>query len=156
MQNITKKALVATMLISCGIAHADDTHLIVQTRTGNSQFELNTLQSISLNETGIGIKDKNGKIDAFEYENIEKFYFQMLVNMIETNPVTTFHVNIDKTGSMLNIQGVDDFSNINIYNMNGQIVKKMSQWKGNSIDISSLTPGVYIIQVNKQALKFKK
>ncbi len=156
MQKMVKKALAAAMLIPCGVAHADDTHLVVQAKDGNSQFALTALQSISLNETGIGVKDKKGETGAFDYANIEKLYFNMIVSMVEANPVTTFHVSLDATGSTLRLQGVDGFSNVNIYSMNGQIVKKLSHWKGNSIDISALVPGVYIIQVNNQALKFKK
>ncbi|MCI6671612.1 MAG: T9SS type A sorting domain-containing protein [Prevotella sp.] len=156
MERMVKKLLIAGMLIPFGIAHADDTDLVVQTKSGKSEFALSNLPTIHLNETSIGVKGAKGETAAFEYADIEQLYFKMVVNMIEANLATTFQVNLDETGTTLHLQGIDDFSNVNIFSMNGKIVKKLAHWKGNKIDISSLVPGVYIIQVNNQALKFKK
>lgn len=149
--------LVAMMLLSCGVAHADDTNLIVQTKTGESKFALNTIKCIKLEDAGISVNINGGENVAFNYSDIDKLYFQMLVSMIESNNnVASFNVSIEGDGSTLFINGVDKVSNVNIYSMNGCIVKKMTNFSGTSIDISGLASGIYIIQVNNQALKFKK
>lgn len=43
-----------------------------------------------------------------------------------------------------------------IVSASGRIVMQQKQWDGNSLDISSLTDGVYILAVGNAAFKFIK
>lgn len=156
MQKITKKMLVAAMLLSCGIAQADDTqHLVVLTKNGSNQYELKTVKNIVLNESGITVNGEKSELASFDYASVEKIYF-MLASKIAESTVAKFSVSLDADGSVLRLLGVEGATNVRVFSMDGRMVKNLSQWKGSAIDVADLTHGVYIIQVDNQAVKFKK
>ena len=53
----------------------------------------------------------------------------------------------------LNIMGVDESATLAVYNLSGKCIIKD---KGNTIDVSSLSQGTYILQINEQYVKFIK
>lgn len=59
------------------------------------------------------------------------------------NPVT----------NTLNIVGVDESATLAVYNLSGKCVIKD---KGNTVDVSTLSQGTYILQINEQYVKFIK
>lgn len=59
------------------------------------------------------------------------------------NPVT----------NTLNIMGVDESASLAVYNLSGKCVIKD---KGNTVDVSTLSQGTYILQINEQYVKFIK
>ena len=59
------------------------------------------------------------------------------------NPVT----------NTLNIVGVDESASLAVYNLSGKCVIKD---KGNTVDVSTLSQGTYILQINEQYVKFIK
>ena len=50
------------------------------------------------------------------------------------------------TSGRLNITGLNDPADANIYSINGQLIKSIQQIN-NSIDISELTTGIYILKM---------
>ena len=53
----------------------------------------------------------------------------------------------------LNIMGVNESASLAVYNLSGKCIIKD---KGNTIDVSSLSQGTYILQINEQYVKFIK
>ncbi|MBR3871946.1 MAG: T9SS type A sorting domain-containing protein [Paludibacteraceae bacterium] len=53
----------------------------------------------------------------------------------------------------LNIQGVDENTPLEVYNLTGKSVLKD---KGTELDVTSLSQGTYILRINNQYVKFIK
>jgi hypothetical protein len=53
----------------------------------------------------------------------------------------------------LSIQGVDENTALEVYNLTGKSVLKD---KGTELDVTSLTQGTYILRINNQYVKFIK
>ncbi|MDY6205174.1 MAG: T9SS type A sorting domain-containing protein [Prevotella sp.] len=155
MRNFTKQMLVAALLLPCGMVHADDTDVVVKTKNGSAQYGIKTVKSIALGADGITINRNEATAESFGYDSIEKIYF-MLVTQIAETTVADFTVSMDASGSFLTIKGAESKADINIFSMNGTRVKSIKGWNGADIRISDMPKGIYIIQVNNQALKFKK
>ena len=61
-----------------------------------------------------------------------------------------------KTSNTLKVDGLSAPADAFIVSASGRIVMQQKQWDGNSLDISSLTDGVYILAVGNAAFKFIK
>ena len=53
----------------------------------------------------------------------------------------------------LNIQGVDENTPLEVYNLTG---KSLLKDKGTELDVTSLSQGTYILRINNQYVKFIK
>gem|GEM_PF-1568148 len=47
-------------------------------------------------------------------------------------------------------------ADIAIVSLSGRLVNRIGGWQGESVDVSSLAPGLYLITINSQTLKFIK
>ena len=98
----------------------------------SSDFYFSDIVKITFNEEGTAI-----------IENAETSKTNVYPNPVKDNLTLT------NAGNLLG-------SDICIYSTTGQLVAKHSQWNGESIDVSHLTPGVYFVNTNSTTLKFVK
>ena len=54
------------------------------------------------------------------------------------------------------ISGINDFQQMNIYSIDGRLVRHDTVGSGQNIDISELPQGLYYVNINKQNLKLIK
>lgn len=96
-----------------------------------------------------------GKIGTFSLSDITKLFFSDKEgNVTEINPDGA--LKFAKTGNTLKVDGLSAPADAFIVSASGRIVMQQKQWDGNSLDISSLTDGVYILAVGNAAFKFIK
>lgn len=96
-----------------------------------------------------------GKIGTFSLSDITKLFFSDKEgNVTEINPDGA--LKFAKTGNTLKVDGLSAATDAFIVSASGRIVMQQKQWDGNSLDISSLTDGVYILAVGNAAFKFIK
>ena len=97
----------------------------------------------------------SGKIGTFSLSDITKLFFSDKEgNVTEINPDGA--LKFAKTGNTLKVDGLSAATDAFIVSASGRIVMQQKQWDGNSLDISSLTDGVYILAVGNAAFKFIK
>ena len=99
--------------------------------------------------------DDSGKIGTSSLSDITKLFFSDNEgNVTEINPDGA--LKFAKTGNTLKVDGLSAPADAFIVSASGRIVMQQKQWDGNSLDISSLTDGVYILAVGNAAFKFIK
>jgi hypothetical protein len=60
-------------------------------------------------------------------------------------------------GDLLEVVGnIDAPARLQIYAISGSRVMLSPQWQGESVDVSALTPGLYILKINNNRIKFLK
>jgi hypothetical protein len=89
-----------------------------------------------------GANDKVVKLDVNALSTNE---FDRKTPMIFPNP----------TSSILNIKNLEDVNNINIYDLNGRLIKEFKTPK-RQIDVSMLVDGIYILRVDQNYIRFVK
>lgn len=96
-------------------------------------------------------------LKTFDLKNIKTITFESITDGISA-------VTADKMGSLkasvigqsLHITGAGEPSDLTIFTITGQVVKQQTAWSGADINISTLTPGVYVVKVNNKVAKFSK
>ena len=119
-------------------------------------FAVGDIGKITFTESTMDVYGKDsGKIGTFSLSDITKLFFSDKEgNVTEINPDGA--LKFAKTGNTLKVDGLSAATDAFIVSASGRIVMQQKQWDGNSLDISSLTDGVYILAVGNAAFKFIK
>lgn len=131
--------------------------LIIETSDGNSEtYSLKEIRKMTFSDNLLNITKKNSaKSDSYTFEDILKMYFVQEGSDIkyvgEESPLKLI-----KTDNSLSVKGIEEYSPLRLYGINGHLFKNIQQWDGSAIDISNLAPGTYILVVGNQPFKFIK
>jgi hypothetical protein len=101
------------------------------------------------NSASMTVVDKDGN----QFAGYLKILFAEAETGIEELDIASVFVYPNPVVNTLNIQGVDENTLLEVYNLTGKSVLKD---KGTELDVTSLTQGTYILRVNNQYVKFIK
>ncbi|MDO4159081.1 MAG: T9SS type A sorting domain-containing protein [Prevotellaceae bacterium] len=152
--------MIAAMSFST-VALADDDNIVVQTQTGNNAYGISDVRCISFGDNDVTVIKSDASGDTYAFDGIKKIYFEPIATgLVSTKKLSEekLTVFIPKDGSYLSIGGWQDgkSADVDIFSVSGSKVISIKQWKGESVNISSLSHGVYVIKINNQTAKFKK
>ena len=101
------------------------------------------------NSASMTVVDNNGN----EFAGYVKILFAEKETSIEEIGFTQVYVFPNPVVNTLTIQGVDENTPLEVYNLTGASVL---QDKGAELDVTSLNQGTYILRINNQYVKFIK
>lgn len=153
-----KKQLLTIALLAGALTASAGVNLVVSGQQQQS-FAVGDIGKITFTESTMDVYGKDsgkiGKIGTFSLSDITKLFFSDKEgNVTEINPDGA--LKFAKTGNTLKVDGLSSATDAFIVSASGRIVMQQKQWDGNSLDISSLTDGVYILAVGNAAFKFIK
>ncbi len=150
-----KKQLLTIALLAGALTASAGVNLVVSGQQQQS-FAVGDIGKITFTESTMDVYGKDSsKIGTFSLSDITKLFFSDKEgNVTEINPDGT--LKFTKTGNTLKVDGLSAATDAFIVSASGRIVMQQKQWDGNSLDISSLTDGVYILAVGNAAFKFIK
>ncbi len=153
---IVKSLLPALSLLLTVPAFADETNLTIGTAEGNTDYGIAKVKTLVFSESSMQVKLADGTTSAeFPYANLQKIYFSEVSSGVQTVELDKgITITMDAERNNLIVNGNVD-GEVNIYNLAG--VKVINQTNGNgTIFIGDLANGVYVLEINKKAIKFKK
>lgn len=152
-----KKQLLTIALLAGTLTASAGVNLVVSGQQQQS-FAVGDIGKITFTESTMDVYGKDsGKIGTFSLSDITKLFFSDKEGegtVTEINPDGA--LKFAKTGNTLKVDGLSAPADAFIVSASGRIVMQQKQWDGNSLDISSLTDGVYILAVGNAAFKFIK
>lgn len=104
-----------------------------------------------------GGTEEGTTLKTFDLKNITSITFESVtdgINAVTADKVGNFKATV--VGQSLHVTGVGEPSTLTIFTTTGQIVKQQPAWSGADINISALTPGVYVVKVGNKVAKFSK
>ena len=152
----------ALMLGACPIAKADS---VIEIHPFGSGTEVETVAistdlKIDFVDKGFDfVRGEGDLVGSYEYSDVKKIVFiaNSSVKSI-TGSSADVIVTPNPVVDMITLRGADEFvgSEINVYSIDGQNKLRISEWNGESIDVSYLPAGIYIINTQSKNLKFVK
>lgn len=123
------------------------------------RIEISSISSIKFNSNRFTVNTKDNTSEKFYFSDVTKITFdngKTSIETIESTSSASIYPNPAKNN--LSIKGTNEMhgTDIYIYSMTGVLVAEHSQWKGETIDVSHLNPGVYFVNINSTTLKFVK
>lgn len=147
-----------------GMATANAEQAIQIYDFGNSaepkQTALSDVKKVVFDAEGLSVvKYSTEETEVYDYTEVRKIAFGDYVGVqsisavsdkvvISPNPVKTDF----KLVGAENLKG----SELCIYAITGQLVKKVAAWEGETIDASDLPQGIYLLTINSTTIKFVK
>lgn len=108
-------------------------------------------------QINFGGTEEGTTLKTFDLKNITSITFESItdgINAVTADKVGNFKATV--VGQSLHVTGVGEPSTLTIFTTTGQIVKQQPTWSGADINISALTPGVYVVKVGNKVAKFSK
>lgn len=151
------------MLIGAGVFHIQaQTNLIVSLQGSSEQsYTLTSLKKITFANGNILLTGTDATQSSFALTAVNKMYFGTPMSGIENNqtevsPKQLVYPNPAKDIIYI-LTGNDETASVSIYNLNGiQMMQTTVKSSGETVDVSALAPGLYIIKVNNKVLKLRK
>lgn len=146
-------SVLALSLASFLYAEESENMVAVSADGNKTTYALATVSRINViadaNSASMTVVDKNGN----QFAGYVKILFAEAPTDIEELGFTQVYVFPNPVVNTLTIQGVDENTPLEVYNLTGKSVLKD---KGAELDVTSLSQGTYILRINNQYVKFIK
>ena len=150
----TLLSIVAIAFTSCLYAEEVENIIAVSADGSKITYALANIKRIEVNATY-----KSGEMTVVKTNKESQSGYTKLLfahdapTSIDGIGEVSVYIFPNPVSNTLNIMGVDESASLAVYNLSGKCVIKD---KGNTIDVSSLSQGTYILQINEQYVKFIK
>lgn len=146
-------SVLALSLASFLYAEESENMVAVSADGNKTTYTLATVSRINViadaNSASMTVVDKVGN----QFAGYVKILFAEKETSIEELGFIQVYVFPNPVVNTLTIQGVDDNTPLEVYNLTGASVL---QDKGTELDVTSLSQGTYILRINNQYVKFIK
>ena len=145
---------VLALSVASFLYAAECESMVAVSADGNkTTYVLATVSRINViadaNSASMTVVDKDGN----QFAGYVKILFAETETSIEELGFTQVYVFPNPVVNTLTIQGVDENTPLEVYNLTGKSVLKD---KGAELDVTSLNQGTYILRINNQYVKFIK
>jgi hypothetical protein len=146
-------SVLALSVASFLYAEESENMVAVSADGNKTTYALATVSRINViadaNSASMTVVDKDGN----QFAGYVKILFAEAPTYIEEIGFTQVYVFPNPVVNTLTIQGVDENTPLEVYNLTGASVL---QDKGTELDVTSLSQGTYILRINNQYVKFIK
>ena len=146
---------VIALLIMSHLYASDVSQLIAVSADGSEiTYLLANVQRIEVQANDVQGKMTILQKDGNKVGNYQKILFATsTTTSLEENKELQIFVFPNPVSNTLYIQGVDENTSLEVYNLTG---KSLIKEKGTELDVTSLNQGAYILRINNQYVKFIK
>lgn len=152
--------IVGLLLLTSSYTKADELISIYLNYSDLSpvRIDVSTISTIKFKTTKLVVTNHDNISNDFYFSDVIKITFNEEGTSITTPNASTASISPNPVKDNLMIQDAEKMygSDICIYSVTGTLVSRHSQWNGESIDVSHLSPGIYFVNTNSTTLKFVK
>lgn len=146
-----KHLLMAILLMASTTMWADNYNFLTVSSTGEEYISLPTIQKITFSDGNCVVTTTNGDY-TYPLNEIKKMYFSVDdPTAIEALPQEA--ENLKYKNGKLKVEG-DGM--LRIYSANGALIQLANVKKGANINLGSLKPGMYIVNMGDKTIKLTK
>jgi hypothetical protein len=151
------------LIAGMGISMVKAQSLAIKMKDGTEQtIGLNSLEKVTFSTSNLQINLTTGKTESYNLSKIRKINFESIptgvedINVNGSSQKLSFYPN--PVESLIYFRNIStDNSLIKIYRMDGaKVLQSRVSSDNNSLDVSGLDKGFYILTVNNQVSKFIK
>lgn len=160
---INLKGRIALVVVACIGLGWPDLHaqgMIIETRGGTRSTEmLNSIEILKFTDQFLIVNNNSSTIHSYDIQAIRKIFFDPAASRREKAPVSgkiLIYPNPAFDHICINAPAADG-TTIQIFSVQGvKILESTITSSDPEIDISQLSPGMYVIRINEQAARFVK
>jgi|WetSurMetagenome_2_1015567.scaffolds.fasta_scaffold199936_2 hypothetical protein len=163
LKQMKQRLFLTIFLLIAGVSFVEAQSMAIRMKDGTGQtIGLSSLEKVTFSNTNLLINQISGATESYSLSKIRKIYFESVPTGVDDE---TLNRSSQKLSFFPNpVESIIYFRNIpnensilKIYRMDGSMVlQPQISTDNNSLDVSDLDRGFYIIVVNNQASKFIK
>ena len=155
-----KKFILSIFVITCCITSAVAQSVSLEiNKTDNSQQKvaLNSLNKLTFSGSDLVLNYNSGSLENIAMADIRKMNFGVISGVVNvSDDINAISVYPSPATTWIKIKNLPAGNNhVNIYTVSGVLVLS-SALQSETIDVSGLNRGIYLLKVNNQVLKFSK
>lgn len=155
-----KLALTALMALGATAMQADD-KVVVVTKNGQTAYDIDNVARIEFGDDALKVVETTDKGTTYAFGDVVKIVFTDDATAIDTPTAEAkaqLTVTISTDGNSLTVNGWDTSkaANLQLYSTAGASVQQVAGWNGQTVDISALPHGIYVVSVDGHTAKFRK
>ncbi len=155
------KLLLMLLLFSMTAVNLSAQSLTVKLKNGSESTDvLNTVRKLTFSDGNLLVWLTAGATDSYVLSTVQKVYFDTSISIDETPPSISqsLHVFPNPAGNKLTIESIPLSAQlIKVFRTNGQlVVSEFVTSTTQTLDISMLNAGLYLININGRNAKFIK
>lgn len=153
--------LLLGLALSLG-ATADNTQPLSAVCMGTDGSELSATQvwtgsRITFGEAGVTIGDPAVAESTTPWQGLGSIRFVSNTVKVDEVAASALRLRHNPVGDLLEVLGHDDgVQPLAVTSVGGAVCRNVPQWSGESVDVSGLAPGVYVLTIGETTLKFIK
>ena len=163
MKKIFTTCLLLTAISGGGLLHAETEELFLSAndKDGNSisKTAITTENVIRFSGDGIGIYKGKNLQETLSYADVFSLSFVGSEGGVVSEVITSDGVSLRRNPveSTLEFYGtLENKTTLKIFDLTGGLRLGIQGWSGESVDVSGLNPGLYIIKFDNHTIKFIK
>ena len=153
-----KKLLIAAGLALSAACYAQD-NVTVNTASGLKVYKMDDIESITFDGATMKVNKNSKETETINLAEITNISFDVStgVNGLKVKDENLL-ISVKAGSNIIEIGGYDNSKNysVEIFNTAGAKVLGYANWRGEQLNISSLSKGVYVLKINNTTLKFSK
>lgn len=153
-----KKLLIAAGLALSAACYAQD-NVTVNTASGPKVYKMDDIESITFDGATMKVNKNSKETETINLAEITNISFDVStgVNGLKVKDENLL-ISVKAGSNIIEIGGYDNSKNycVDIFNTAGAKVLGYANWRGEQLNISSLSKGVYVLKINNTTLKFSK
>ena len=156
-----RKSLMAVCLLLGTACHAQgDATVIVNAASGKKMYTTGEVKTITFDRNTMNVRKARGmQTDAFPLADVENIVFSLPTGIsgVKTDD-GQLTVSSPAGSNMIHIAGYDEAKRytLSVYAVDGKMVVRQDNWRGEPISVACLPKGVYVLKINGMSVKFKK
>ena len=156
-----KRLILLSFILGC-VGYVNPLHaqtkMVVHSPSGSTEeTALDQIKTLVFDTQGFKVNGWESQIlHNYPFSDVRIITFNKSTTGIEETRNAQEALKVKLLGTGLTIEGwpAGQEADVAIYAVNGRCCYRQAQWQGESIDVSSMPVGVYILKVNQQTLKF--
>ena len=163
MKKIFTASLLLTAISGGGLLHAQNEELFLSAndKDGNriAETAVTTESVIRFSENGVGIYQGETLQENISYNGLFSLSFYVAEGSGVSQVTTSEGVSLRRNPveSTLEFNGtLESKTALNIFDLTGGLRLGIQGWSGESVDVSGLTSGIYILKFDNHTIKFIK
>jgi hypothetical protein len=153
--------LILFLFFRIGVSEVNAQHLTVQMKDGTENSDLlSTIQKLSFSDGNLVLAYKSGSSESNDLAAIQKLYFDNQTSVTESasNEDSKITIYPNPVGDVIRLMNLPNGTTpVFIYGVDSRLLLKVQASSGKeSIDVSDLQSGLYLLIADGQAVKFIK
>lgn len=154
-------AIATLLLVSATSAYADDDNFSVVTAKGTTSYDISAVSRIDFSDDGLTILSEGKDGVTYAFDEIKKIVFSQTTAGVEPMAISRkgkLTLTVANGGGTVTVNGWGSRGKVPlaIYDTAGNKACEIGTWDGESIDVSALPHGIYILKIGEDTAKFRK